>query len=123
MIIDSNDREVIIDSNDAAGREAIGTWPPPEIGEQDANSGGENPPPTNGMDPIPPSDQVANVAAVTGKSNQDDMNFSKEMEGAKPGELHGFKSEDGSATFGFNGDGITSTTEVFKSHHSRRKPR
>jgi len=54
---------------------------------------------------------LAKVAAVQGKEVQSDMDFSKEMQGAKPGEVRGFENEDGTRAYVLKTDGKTSAKQ------------
>ena len=100
-------------SREADSRETIGTWPTPEVSGASSSSDGDvTPPPGDGMDPIPPSnDPTSGVHSVSGaRTAEDDSGFRPEM----AGELSRFEAGDGSETFGFNGDGSTSTTSVIE---------
>jgi len=84
----------IIDSNDGASREAIGTWPTPEVFAKTGNAEGDNPPPpSDGMDPVSPSNPTQGVATLGSASGGDDFDFSPEMDGAEPGELREFEED------------------------------
>ena len=84
----------IIDSNDGASREAIGTRPTPEVLAETGNAEGDNPPPpSDGMDPVSPSNPTQGVATLGSASGGDDFDFSPEMDGAEPGELREFEED------------------------------
>jgi hypothetical protein len=54
---------------------------------------------------------VAKVAAIQGKAVQDDMDFAKEMQGAKPGEIRGFENEDGTKAYVLKTNGRTTAVQ------------
>ncbi len=99
--------ETPIATTEIDGREAIGTWPTPEV----PNTAGEEViPPAGSNQVVRPSDStIGGVSGVAGVSPSSD--FSADMEGVQPGESRGFAESDGKPDYTFKGDGISSSTE------------